>query len=61
MALACEGDPERDGLVFLDDGRILLIKGYAEAEAARSDLGNIPLGEEGEAAPMEIVCYEPLP
>jgi len=48
-------------LVFLDDGRILLIKGYAEAEAARSDLGNIPLGEEGEAAPMEIVCYEPLP
>lgn len=61
VSLACEGDPERDGLVFLDDGRILLIKGFVEAGMARTDLGNVPLGEEEGAAPMEIVCYEPLP
>jgi len=60
VALACEGDPARDGLVFLDDGRILLIKGFVEAGMARTDLGNVPLGEEEEAAPMEIVCYAPV-
>ncbi len=61
VSLACEGDPERDGLVFLDDGRILLIKGFVEAGMARTDLGNVPLGEEEGAEPMEIVCYASLP
>ena len=56
VSLACEGDPVDDGLVFLDDGRLLLIKGYAEAAMARTDLGDIPLGEQ-EGAPMEFVCY----
>jgi hypothetical protein len=58
VSLVCEGDPIDDGLVFLDDGRVLLIKGFAEAAMARTDLGNVPLGEEQEADPMEFVCYE---
>jgi hypothetical protein len=56
VSIACEGDPEFDGLEFLDDGRILLIKGYVLAGMARSDLGSIPLGEEEESSPMEIIC-----
>ena len=56
VAIACEGDPEYDGIEFLDDGRVLLIKGYVEAGMARSDLGSVPLGEEEESSPMEIIC-----
>ena len=56
IAVACEGDADRDGLVFLDDGRVLLIKGYILAGMARTDLGNVPLGEEEHAPPPEIIC-----
>ncbi len=56
VLVKCAGDPELDGLTFLPDGRVLLIKGYALAGLARSDLGSVPLGEEGEAAPLEIIC-----
>ncbi len=59
VALRCEGDPVDDALVFLDDGRLLLVKGHAEAAMARTDLGDVPLGED-EGAPMEFVCFAPL-
>ncbi|MFC1572118.1 hypothetical protein ACFL6M_00820 [Candidatus Eisenbacteria bacterium] len=54
--VACDGDPEFDGLTFLSDGRVLLIKGYVLAGLARTDLGSVPLGEEEESAPLEIIC-----
>ncbi len=54
--VACNGDPEYDGLEFLPDGRVLLIKGYVLAGMARTDLGSVPLGEEEDPAPMEIIC-----
>jgi hypothetical protein len=56
VAIACEGDPEYDGLEFLPDGRVLLIKGYVLAGMARTDLGSVPLGEEEESSAMEIIC-----
>jgi hypothetical protein len=59
--ISCEGDPDMDGLEFLPDGSVLLIKDYVLAGMARSDLGNIPLGEEEESAPMEIICYRMNP
>lgn len=53
----CEGDPDYDGLEFLPDDRVLLIKGLVLAGTAQSDLGSIPLGEEDETGNMEFVCY----
>lgn len=56
VAIACPGDPEMDGLEFLGDDRVLWIKGYALAAAGRTDLGSVPLGEDGEPQPQEIIC-----
>jgi len=55
--VACEGDPDYDGLQLLPEGRILLMKGLVLASMAQSDLGNIPLGEDEESSNMEFVCY----
>lgn len=55
-SVACEGNPEFDGLEFLPDGRVLLIKGYVLAGMARSDLGSVPLGEDEESSQIEIIC-----
>ena len=55
--VACEGDPDYDGLELLPDNRILLIRGLVLAGTAQSDLGSIPLGEEEEVGNMEFVCY----
>jgi len=57
VLVACEGDPEYDGLQFLPDGRVLLIKGLVLAGMAQSDLGSIPLGEGEDSGNMEFVCY----
>jgi hypothetical protein len=56
VSIACSADPELDGLEFLGDDRVLLIKGYALAAAGRSDLGSVPLGEDGEPEPQEVIC-----
>ncbi|MFH1843234.1 MAG: hypothetical protein ABIF77_08490, partial [bacterium] len=54
--IACEGDSSLDGLVWLNDGRVLLIKGLVLAQLAQTDLGNVALGEEAESSNMEIIC-----
>jgi len=59
VAMACEGDPEADGLELLPDGRVLLIKEYALSAMGRTDLGSVPLGEEASGA-IEIVCFRPV-
>jgi hypothetical protein len=56
--IECEGNPEYDGLRFLPDGRLLLMKGLVLASMAQSDLGNIPLGEDEESSNMEFICYQ---
>ena len=57
VLIACDGDPDYDGLQLLPDGRVLLMKGLVLASMAQSDLGNIPLGEDEESSNMEFVCY----
>jgi hypothetical protein len=59
VAMACEGDPDADGLELLPDGRVLLIKEYALSAMGRTDLGSVPLGEEASGA-IEIVCFRPV-
>jgi hypothetical protein len=56
VSIACEGDAAYDGLRFLGDGRVLLIKGYVLARwgslspGAHADFG------EDEAGEMEVIC-----
>ena len=51
-----EGDAAEDGLFLLDDGRVLLIKGYVDALAAMFG-GAVELDGDEEADPMELVCF----
>lgn len=54
--LICDGNPVSDGIRFLGDGRLLLIKGFVVARLACLGSGNANLGEEdGES--IEIICY----
>jgi len=56
VSVRCQGNPARDGLKFLGDGRALLIKGHVLARWTRLGVPNVDLGEEDEAGPMEIIC-----
>ncbi len=56
VSVAAEGDPAFDGLKFLRDGRVLLIKGYVLARWASRGAQNATFGEEDETGPMEIIC-----
>ena len=51
-----EGDAAEDGLFLLDDGRVLLIKGYVDALATMFG-GEVEVEEDEDATPMELVCY----
>jgi len=50
-----DGDASEDGIFLLGDDRLLLIKGYVDAMAA--SLGGGVIEDDGEAVPMELVCY----
>lgn len=54
--LVCEGNPVSDGLRFLGDGRVLLIKEFVVARLACLGSGSANLGEE-DAGEIEIICY----
>jgi hypothetical protein len=56
VSVACDGDAGYDGLKFLGDGRVLLIKGYVLARWASNGATNVDFGEEEHDGPMEIVC-----
>jgi hypothetical protein len=56
VRLVCEGDPVSDGLRFLRDGRVLLIKGYVVARLACLGGGSATFGED-DADTVEIICY----
>ena len=61
--IACEGDPEEDGLIPLDDGRYLLVRGLQSArEAANARFGadDDSSEETEEADPLEVVCLRPV-
>ena len=56
VRLNCEGNSVSDGVRFLRDGRILLIKGFVVARLACLGSGVATLGED-ETEVIEIVCY----
>ena len=56
VSLACEGSPVSDGLRFLGDGRVLLIKGFVVARLACLGSGMATLGED-DTDRIEIICY----
>jgi hypothetical protein len=56
VSVRCEGDPARDGLKFLGDGRVLLIKGYVLARWSSRGVPNINLDLDDDSGPMEIIC-----
>ena len=56
VSLVCEGNPVSDGIRFLGDGRVLLIKGFVVARLACLGSGNATLGDD-DTETLEIVCY----
>jgi hypothetical protein len=56
VSLACEGNPISDGLRFLRDGRVLLIKGFVVARLACLGGAAASFGED-DADTVEIICY----
>jgi hypothetical protein len=51
-----EADPDHDGLIFLDDGRVLLVRGLQLARLTASGNGG-SVGEEDDGAmEIEIIC-----
>jgi len=57
VRLTCEGSPISDGIRFLRDGRILLIKGFVVARLACLGSGTATLGED-DTETIEIICYQ---
>ena len=57
VRLVCEGNPVSDGIRFLGDGRILLIKGFVCARLSCLGAGGASLGED-DAETIEIICYK---
>lgn len=55
VAIRGEGDPMYDGIRFLGDDRVLLIRGYVLARWASRGALNVDFGEE-EAQAMEVIC-----
>lgn len=57
VSLRCEGDPICDGIRFLGDGRVLLIKGFVVARLACLGGAGASFGED-DADTVEIICYK---
>jgi len=57
VSLVCEGSSISDGVRFLRDGRILLIKGFVVARLACLGSGSATLGED-DTETIEIICYK---
>jgi hypothetical protein len=55
VRFVCEGDPREDLLFFGSDDLVFMVEGFMSA--ALSGLGGVETDEDGEAEPMEIVCY----
>ncbi len=56
VRFVCEGSSISDGVRFLGDGRILLIKGFVVARLACLGSGNATLGED-DTETIEVICY----
>ena len=56
LHVRCEADPDHDGLIFLDDGRVLLVKGLQLARLTASGNGGSVTEEEDGAWAIEVIC-----
>ncbi len=56
LQVRCEADPDHDGLIFLDDGRVLLVKGLQLARLTASGNGGTVGDEDDGAAAIEVIC-----
>ncbi len=58
VALKGAGDPLRDGLFFVGNDRLVVIKGYMESMAAQFGSGTTGLDDdEDEGSKLAVVCY----
>lgn len=57
VQVRADADPEQDGLIFLDDGRVLLVRGLQLARLTASGNGGSVVDEEEEGAwEIEVSC-----
>jgi len=56
LHVRCVANSDDDGLVFLDDGRVLLVKGLQMARLTASGNGGSVGDEENELITIEIIC-----
>jgi hypothetical protein len=56
MHVRCTANPDHDGLIWLDDGRVLLVKGLQLAQLTASGTGGAVSEETDGAAALEVIC-----
>ena len=56
LHVRAEADRDHDGLIFLDDGRVLLIKGLQLARLTASGNGGNVGDETDGATALEVIC-----
>ena len=56
VRVTATADPDQDGLIFLDDGRVLLVEGLVLARLTATGSQGAVFGEEDESGPMVVRC-----
>lgn len=59
LDILCPGDREQDGLIWLEDGRVLRVVGLQMARLTASGNGGAVEGQDDTAEVMEIICCRP--
>jgi hypothetical protein len=57
VSVACAGDPRHDDLIFLDDGRVLFVRGLVLARLTASGSEGAVFDEDDVPEAQEVVCY----
>ncbi len=57
VAVPCDGDGVRDGLIFCGDDRIIQVTGFLDALVSLQGGGAAESDDEEEPEPMEVICY----
>jgi hypothetical protein len=61
LHVRCQADRDHDGLIFLGDGRVLLVKGLQLARLTASGNGGTVGEEDDGAAAIEVICCRLVP
>lgn len=61
LNVRCQANRDHDGLIFLDDGRVLLVKGLQLARLTASGNGGTVGQEDDGAAAIEVICCRMVP